>query len=151
VSAQMGDTAAIEQHLAAARTLGAASQGLHDYALSAYAFNGQVQRARAAYDTLARLNAQSPNVSAAVNAARERYMHRSRGWLLIAEKKPEEALAELRQGDDNPYTTVGILEALRMQKKTKEANAARAAFFERREFSYVSTAVPVMRYRAGKK
>jgi len=150
-AAATGDTAAIEQHLTKARSLGAAVGTAADYSLSAYGLTGQPQRARVAYDTLARLNAPQPNLSPATNAARERYLHRQRGWLLLAERKPVEAIAEFRQADVNPYVSVGIVEALQMQKKTKEADAERAAFFERREYSFVSTGVPIMRFRARKK
>jgi tetratricopeptide (TPR) repeat protein len=145
------DTAGVEQHLSAARTLDSAQVGIPDYAVSTYAMSGQAAKARRALEEYIRVSGPRPNLPAATNAARTTNVHRATGLVLVAEKKPQEAIAELRQAGNNPYATLGIIEAYKLQKNTKQADAERAAFFQRKEFSFNSTATPIIRYRAIKK
>lgn len=148
VSAAMRDTAGVEQHLAAARTFDPAPGTLADYEVTTYSLSGQAVKARRALETYIRVSGPQPSLSEQINATRTANVHRATGLVLLAERKPQEAIAELRQGGSNPYATLGIIEALKMQRKNKEADAERSAFFARKEFSFVSTAVPIIKYRA---
>jgi hypothetical protein len=151
VSAGIRDSAGAEQHLAAGRSAEAGAGILADNEVIVYSLIGNPTQARRALGDYIRLGGPQSNLSAQVNAVRTENVHRMTGLVLVAEKKPAEAIAELRQAGVNPYATLGILEALKLQKKNKEADAERAAFFERRNFSFNSSATPIIRYRALKK
>jgi tetratricopeptide (TPR) repeat protein len=144
------DTAGVEQHLTAARMLDSAQAVIADYAVTTYSISGQAAKARRALEDYIRVGGPRPNLSPAVNATRTTNVHRMTGLVLIAEKKPQEAIAELRQGGNNPYATLGIIEAYKLQKNTKQADAERTDFFQRKNFSFNSTATPIIRYRAKK-
>jgi tetratricopeptide (TPR) repeat protein len=151
VAAATRDSAGVEQHLAAGRAFDSTATTVADAQIVAYSLAGIASGARRALGDYIRVSGPQPNLSADVNATRATNLHRMTGLVLVAEKKPQEAITELRQGGTNPYATLGIIEAYRQMKNTKQADAERTAFFERKEFSYVSSATPIIRYRALKK
>lgn len=151
VSAGARDSAGAEQHLAAARTFEPGAGLLADNEVIVYTLIGNATQARRALNDYVRLSGPQPNLPSFVNSTRTQNVHRQTGLVLVAEKKPAEAIVELRQGGTNPYATLGVIEALTLQKKTREADAERAAFFQRKQFSFNSSATPIIRYRAMKK
>jgi len=74
----------------------------------------------------------------------------ARDTILLGEGKPREAIAEFKQSGTDPYADLGMIEAYRMLKDHRQAEAARTAFFANRNYSYASTATPIIRYRARK-
>lgn len=141
------DSAGAMQHLAAQKAAGAAPGTIADNEVVVYSLIGNGTEARRALGDYIRINS-AATLTGAAAVARDQNFHRMTGLTLLAEKKPQEALPELRQGGANPYASLGIIEAYRAMKDTKNADAERAAFFARREFTYGSSAMPVIRYRA---
>jgi tetratricopeptide (TPR) repeat protein len=128
-------------HHAEAKRLNLAAGTLADGEVVMFFLLGRAEDARRALGDYVRLAAgQAAN-------AREQNIHRMTGLTLVAEGKPEEAIAELKQGGANPYAQLGIIEAYLLQRKTREAEAERAAMLARKDTPYTSTAVPIARYR----
>jgi tetratricopeptide (TPR) repeat protein len=136
------DSAAVEQHVAAMLALDTTGTTFPALRVIAYSVAGNAAKTRGAFTEFVKENP-TPTGSAAIQT-----MHRYAGMTLLAERKPAEALVELRQSGDNPFSTLSIIEALKMQGKTREANAERDLFFQRHTFSWVSAGAPIIRYRA---
>jgi tetratricopeptide (TPR) repeat protein len=141
------DTAVAMRHLAAAKALEPAPGVLADNEVILFTLLGNGPEARRAVNDYVRINMATQNLTPAAELARTQNIHRVTGLALLAEKKPQEAIAELQQGGPNPYSTLGTIEAYRMLRNTRQANAVRAAFFARREWTSNSSAVPIIRYR----
>jgi hypothetical protein len=152
VAAGTRDSAGAERHLAAVTPAegGAGAAAAVDAQVIVYSLIGNAPAARAALGDYTRMNGPQPNLPSFTNTARTQNVHRMTGLVLLAEKKPTEAIAELRQGGNNPYSTLGIIEAYKQLKDNKKGDAERAAFFQRKDFSVASTATAIIRYRAKK-
>lgn len=150
VSGAIRDSAGVEQHLAALKTMDHAPAILATNEVISYTLAGNGIAARRALNDWGRLNGPRPDLNAAVNATRTQDLHRYTGMTLVAERKPVEAMVELRQGGENAFRYLFTIEAYKQQKKNKEADAERAAFFERKQLGWATTAVPIIRYRAKK-
>ena len=70
------------------------------------------------------------------------------GLTLLSERKPAEAIAELQQGGPNPYSQLGIIEAYLLMGNTKAADSVRAAALARKDASWLTVAIPIMKWRA---
>jgi tetratricopeptide (TPR) repeat protein len=148
VSAATRDTPGIERHLAAAKADSVSVGVYNDYALSAYCIAGNGVNGRALLDAWKASNGPQPNLTPAQNAVRTANMHRHTACILTNEGKPKEALPEAAQADDNPYTALVLIETHKAMKNMKAADSVRTAFLARKNFSYASSATPVIRYRA---
>jgi tetratricopeptide (TPR) repeat protein len=144
------DSAGAMRHLAAARALDPAPGVLADNEVIVFTMLGNASEARRARNDYVRINMETQNLTPAQELARTQNVHRVTGMALLAEKKAQEAIAELQQGGPNPYSTLGTIEAYRMLRNNRQANAVRAAFFARREWTSNSSAVPIIRYRTRK-
>lgn len=148
MSAGSGDSAGAEKHIAAARTFEPGPVILADNEVIVYSLIGNAREARRALnDYLRAVNAQQ-DLSPQALVNRTQNIHRLTGLTLLAERKPKEAIVELRQGGPNPWVTVGIIEAHKALKQNRQADAARRDLFARREFTAASSAVPIIRYRS---
>ena len=114
---------------------------LHDNEVITYYLAGNGTAARKALD--AYLAATREDTS----ASRKESINRLTGLVLVAEKRPRDAVELLRKGGLNPYAQLGLVDAYHAAGDRKAAAAERAAFMARRNFSYSSTAVPIGRYR----
>ena len=135
------DSVAIERHLAEARRSGATGATLLDNQVITYYLAGNASAARKSLDEYRDVTASDTSVS------RQEAVNRLTGLVLIAEKKPREAIDALKKGGANPYSQLGLVEAYYAAGDRKAAKAERTAFLARRNFSFNSTAVPIGRYR----
>jgi hypothetical protein len=150
IAAATRDSAAVEQHLTAMRAALPTEGARVDAEAIAYSIVGSAANARRALNDYIKVSGPQANLGAFDNQIRAINVHRMTGLVLVAEKKPQEAIAELRQGGNNPYATLGLIEAYKLMKNNKQADAERAAFFAKREFSFNSGATAIIRYRAKK-
>jgi hypothetical protein len=148
VAAGAHDSAAALRHIEAARPLN--PPALVENELIVHSLIGDAPGTRRALDAYVAAANRLQNPTPAQLATRTANIHRMTGLTLLAEHKPKEAIAELRQGGMNPYAPLGIIEADRMMKQNKQADAERAALFARHTFTVSSTAVEIIRYRARK-
>ena len=151
VSALTHDTAGVEAHLGAMRATQPPEAGRFDTEVIVYSVVGMPEKARAVLKDYIRVNGPRPDLDPFTNKLRTIGVHRMTGLVLMAEKKPQEALAEFKQAGNNPFTTLGTIEAYKLMKNNKQADAERAAFFQRKEFSVNSTATAIIRYKAVRK
>lgn len=135
------DNAAIERHFAEARRFGSTGATLHDNQVLTYYFAGNTIAARKALDAYLETT-RGDTTKATIES-----INRLTGLVLIAEKKPKEAIELLKKGGLNPYAQLGLVEAYYAAGNKKAAAAERAAFLARRNFSYNSTAMPIGKYR----
>jgi tetratricopeptide (TPR) repeat protein len=151
VSAASRDSAGITMHLAAAKADSVAQGAYNDYSMSAYCIAGNGVKGRALLADWIQTNGPRATLTAAQNITPTANMHRHTACVLLNEGKAKEALAEIDQADENPYSYYVRIETLKALKNTKAADSVRTAFFAKRSFSYQSSAMPVIRYRALKK
>lgn len=135
------DNAAIERHLGEAQRLGATGATLHDNQVITYFLAGNAPAARKALDEYLAATREDTSTS------RKESISRLTGLVLIAEKRPREAIEVLKKGGLNPYAQLGLVEAYHAAGDRKAAKAERDAFLARRSFSYNSTAMPIGKYR----
>lgn len=145
VAAGAGNLKLAEEHRAIGRRLGATPGQLADAGVIMYAFARQGPAARKALESYVEAVAGQPA------DLRSENVHRQTGLTLVAEGKPDEAIAELKQGGLNPYAQLGLIEAYTQLGRKKEADAERAAMLARRDFGIGSTAMPIVRYRSMKR
>jgi len=150
VAAATRDSAAVESHLVAMRAAQPTEGARVDAEVIAYSVAGIGSKARAALNDYIRVSGPKPELGAFDNQIRTINVHRMTGMVLVAEKKPQEAITELKLGGNNPYATLALIEAYKLAKNNKEADAARAAFFQKKQFSFNSGATAIIRYRAKK-
>lgn len=150
IAAGMRDSAGAEAHYNAAKPYGPTAGNLADNGVIVFSLIGNAPAARAALSDYIRLSTANPPANADAARVRDENIRRQTGLVLLAEKKYAEAIAELKQAGPNPYVTLGLIESYRGMKNNKEADAVRAAFFARREFTSNSTATAIIRYRAKK-
>jgi hypothetical protein len=142
VAAGIHDVAGIDAHFAEAKRLNLGENTLADTRVVANALAGRGDSARAALTDYVRLNPGPAGAPPSEN------IHRMTGLTLLAEGKPQEAIAELQQGGANPYAQLGIIEALIKLGRTTEAEAQRTAMLGRKDTAWGSTSIPIARYRA---
>lgn len=106
------------------------------------AFLGRADASAAALERL--LVQMDGNHSVAAEEARERM----RGYVELARDRPAAALAHFERAGRNPYAQLGMWEALRRTGDRKAAEAVRTDLLTRKDFSLMSTATPIARYRA---
>lgn len=145
LAAAVHDAGGVDAHLAAAQRLGSSAGLLVDNRVISFALLGDGVRARRALEEYVRFTHSVPA------DVRDPNVHRMTGLTLLAEKKPAEAIAELKQGGSNPYAQLGLIEAYKMMGDRKSADAERAALFARKNIPYGSTAIPIAKYRASMK
>jgi tetratricopeptide (TPR) repeat protein len=75
-------------------------------------------------------------------------IHRMTGLSLVVEGKYADAIPELKQGGENMWSQVGLIEAYTGLGRTQDVTATRAAMFARKDVTYASTARPIMKWRA---
>lgn len=150
LAAGMRDSAGAEAHYTAAKQYNPAAGLLAESGVIVFSISGNAPAARAALAEYVRIQNAAQNLTPAATRARDENIHRQTGLVLLAEKKFAEAIAELKQGGANPVVSLGLIEAHKAMKNTKEADAVRTAFFAKREFTSASTATPIIRYRARK-
>ena len=135
---------AANEQLALADRYGAARGLLADNSVIVYSLTRQAAAARRALTEYVRLAQQAPP-----SQVRDENIHRMTGLTLLAEGKPAEAIAELKQGGPNPYSQLGLIEAYVQLGDKKQADAERAGMFARKDFGLISTATPIARLRSG--
>jgi predicted Zn-dependent protease len=137
--------ATIERYIGEAARLGFAQPGLSNQALYAYGITGDGPRARRTLTAWTQLTQNN------TTPARANTLEIMTGLTLLAEGKASEAIAVLAAVAENNATdrfiALGLIEAYKLAGRTADERAARDSLLARKDVRYLSTALPILRYR----